>query len=156
MGMQVAAVDIADEKLELATDLGAAFTVNASEEDPGEAIQDAIGGVHGALVTAVSTPAFRQALDTLRRGGTLVLNGLPPGDFPLPIFDTVLNGITIRGSIVGTRNDLQESIDFAADGQVTAHIESTEPLDHINNIFDRMRAGDINGRVVLDMTNGTA
>jgi propanol-preferring alcohol dehydrogenase len=156
MGMQVAAVDIADEKLELAEDLGASFTVNASEEDPGEAIQDAIGGVHGALVTAVSTSAFRQALDTLRRGGTLVLNGLPPGDFPLPIFDTVLNGITIRGSIVGTRNDLQESIDFAADGQVTAHIESTEPLDHINDIFDRMRAGDINGRVVLDMTNGAA
>jgi propanol-preferring alcohol dehydrogenase len=156
MGMQVAAVDIADEKLKLAEDLGAAFTVNASEEDPGEAVQNAIGGVHGALVTAVSTPAFRQALNTLRRGGTLVLNGLPPGDFPLPIFDTVLNGITIRGSIVGTRNDLQESIDFAADGQVTAHVESTEPLAHINNVFDRMRAGDINGRVVLDMTNGAA
>ena len=156
MGMQVAAVDIADEKLALAEDLGAAFTVNASEEDPGEAVQDAIGGVHGALVTAVSTPAFRQALGTLRRGGTLVLNGLPPGDFPLPIFDTVLNGITVRGSIVGTRNDLQEAIDFAADGPVQAHIESTEPLENINHVFDRMRHGDITGRVVLDMTNGTA
>jgi len=156
MGMQVAAVDIADEKLDLAEDLGAAFTVNASTDDPGEALQDAIGGVHGALVTAVSTPAFRQALDTLRRGGTLVLNGLPPGDFPLPIFNTVLNGITIRGSIVGTRNDLQEAIDFAADGQVQAHVESTEPLENINPIFDRMRNGTINGRVVLDMTNGAA
>ena len=156
MGMQVAAVDIADEKLELAEDLGAALTVNASTDDPGETLQDAIGGVHGALVTAVSTPAFRQALDTLRRGGTLVLNGLPPGDFPLPIFNTVLNGITIRGSIVGTRNDLQEAIDFAADGQVQAHVESTEPLENINPIFDRMRNGSINGRVVLDMTNGTA
>lgn len=154
MGMQVAAVDIADEKLALAEDLGAAFTVNASEEDPGEAVQDAIGGVHGALVTAVSTPAFRQALGTLRRGGTLVLNGLPPGDFPLPIFDTVLNGITVRGSIVGTRNDLQEAIDFAADGQVQAHIESTEPLENINDIFSRMHDGAITGRVVLDMTNG--
>jgi len=154
MGMQVAAVDIADEKLELAEDLGAAFTVNASKQDPGTAVNDAIGGVHGALVTAVSTAAFRQALDTLRRGGTLVLNGLPPGDFPLPIFDTVLNGITIRGSIVGTRNDLQESIDFAADGQVTAHVEPVEPLENINDIFDRMRAGAITGRVVLDLTNG--
>ncbi len=154
IGMQVAAVDIADEKLALAEDLGAALTVNASEEDPGEAVQDAIGGVHGALVTAVSTPAFRQALGTLRRGGTLVLNGLPPGDFPLPIFDTVLNGITVRGSIVGTRNDLQEAIDFAADGQVQAHIESTEPLENINDIFSRMHDGAITGRVVLDMTNG--
>jgi propanol-preferring alcohol dehydrogenase len=155
MGMQVAAVDVADEKLALAEELGAALTVNASTEDPGSVIQDAIGGVHGALVTAVSTAAFRQALDTLRRGGTLVLNGLPPGDFPLPIFDTVLNGVTIRGSIVGTRNDLQEAIDFAADGQVTAHVESTEPLEQINDIFDRMRAGAINGRVVLNM-NGAA
>lgn len=156
MGMQVAAVDIADEKLALAEDLGAAFTVNASEEDPGEAVQDAIGGVHGALVTAVSTPAFRQALNTLRRGGTLVLNGLPPGDFPLPIFDTVLNGITVRGSIVGTRNDLQEAIDFATDGQVQAHIESTEPLENINDIFSRMHDGAITGRVVLDMTSSAA
>jgi propanol-preferring alcohol dehydrogenase len=155
MGMKVAAVDIADEKLALAEELGAALTINASTEDPETVVEDAIGGVHGALVTAVSTAAFRQALDTLRRGGTLVLNGLPPGDFPLPIFDTVLNGITIRGSIVGTRNDLQEAIDFAADGQVTAHVESTEPLDRINDVFDRMRAGAINGRVVLDM-NGAA
>jgi len=132
------------------------LTVNASEEDLGEAVQDAIGGVHGALVTAVSTPAFRQALGTLRRGGTLVLNGLPPGDFPLPVFDTVLNGITVRGSIVGTRNDLQEAIDFAADGQVTTHIESTKPLENINDIFSRMQDGSITGRVVLDMTNGAA
>jgi propanol-preferring alcohol dehydrogenase len=156
MGMQVVAVDIADEKLALAEELGAAVTVNARTEDPGAAVQEAVGGVHGALVTAVSPAAFRQALDTLRRGGTLVLNGLPPGDFPLPIFDTVLNGITIRGSIVGTRNDLQESIDFAADGRVTAHVESVEPLDRINDVFDRMRAGDITGRVVLDTTNGAA
>lgn len=155
MGMQVAAVDVADEKLALAEELGAALTVNASTEPPGEAVRDAIGGVHGALVTAVSTTAFQQALGTLRRGGTLVLTGLPPGDFPLPIFDTVLNGLTIRGSIVGTRNDLQEAIDFAADGQVTAHVESTEPLERINDVFDRMRAGTITGRVVLDM-NGAA
>jgi propanol-preferring alcohol dehydrogenase len=66
----------------------------------------------------------------------------------------VLDGITVRGSIVGTRNDLQEAIDFAADGQVTAHIESTEPLGNINDIFARMHDGAINGRVVLDMTNG--
>jgi len=104
MGMQVAAVDIADEKLALAEDLGTTLTVNARTEEPGEVVQEAIGGVHGALVTAVSTAAFRQALDTLRRGGTLVLNGLPPGDIPLPIFNTVLNGITVRGSIVGTRD----------------------------------------------------
>jgi propanol-preferring alcohol dehydrogenase len=156
MGMRVVAIDIADEKLALAKELGANLTVNAANETPGEVVKREVGGVHGALVTAVSTSAFRQALDTLRRRGTLVLAGLPPGDFPLPIFDTVLNGITIRGSIVGTRLDLQESINFAANGEVGVHIDSTEPLDNINAVFDRMRAGSINGRVVLDIGNSSA
>ena len=85
-----------------------------------------------------------------------MLNGLPPGDFLLPIFETVLNGITVRGSIVGTRNDLQEAIDFAADGSVRTHVDATEPLDGINDIFDRMRVGSSTGRVVLDIANGAA
>ena len=83
------------------------------------------------------------------RGGTLSLNGLPPGDFPLSIFDTVLNGVTIRGSIVGTRLDLQEALDFAGQGKVKATVE-TETLDNINDVFARMHKGDIQGRVVLD------
>ena len=102
------------------------------------------------LVTAVSTKAFAQALGMVRRGGTVSLNGLPPGDFPLPIFDTVLNGITVRGSIVGTRLDLQEALDFAALGKIRATVE-TAPLESINDVFARMRAGAIEGRVVLDI-----
>ncbi len=88
----------------------------------------------------------------LRRGGTLVLNGLPPGDFPLPIFSTVLNGITIRGSIVGTRSDLQEALDFAAEGKVKATV-ATDTLDNINDVFQRMIDGKIEGRIVLDMAS---
>ena len=65
--------------------------------------------------------------------------GLPPGDFPLSIFDTVLNGITVRGSIVGTRLDLQEALNFAGEGKVKATV-ATEPLENINDIFARMRA----------------
>jgi propanol-preferring alcohol dehydrogenase len=83
------------------------------------------------------------------RGGTVSLNGLPPGDFPLSIFDTVLNGVTVRGSIVGTRLDLQEALDFARDGKVKATI-ATEQLENINDIFSRMHKGDIQGRIVID------
>ncbi len=90
----------------------------------------------------------------LRRGGTLVCNGLPTGDFPVSIFDTVLNGITIRGSIVGTRLDLQESLDMAAEGKVKATV-AAEPLDNINDIFDRMRDGKIEGRIVIDYSMQT-
>ena len=149
MGLNVVAVDIDDGKLALAKRLGAAVTVNALTTDPAAFIQKELGGTQGVLVTAVSPKAFQQALGMVRRGGTVSLNGLPPGDFPLSIFDTVLNGITVRGSIVGTRLDLQESLDFAALGKVRATIQ-TDRLENINNVFDRMHRGDIEGRVVLD------
>ncbi|MGO2020689.1 alcohol dehydrogenase AdhP [Psychrobacter sp.] len=149
MGLNVAAVDIDDEKLEFAKKLGAKITVNAKNTDPGEYLKQEIDGAHGVLVTAVSSTAFDQAISMVRRGGTVVFNGLPTGDFPVSIFDTVLNGITIRGSIVGTRLDLQESLDMAAAGKVKATV-AAEPLENINDIFDRMRAGKIEGRIVID------
>lgn len=148
MGLRVAAVDVGDDKLELARQLGAELTFNAAREDPAVRIKKEIGGAHGVLVTAVSVPAFRQAIGMLRRGGTCSLVGLPPGDFPIPIFDLVLNRLTIRGSIVGTRNDLAEALDFAARGAVKAHYQ-VEPLSNINDIFDRLRRGAVQGRIVM-------
>jgi len=150
MGLHVAAIDIGPEKLALARKLGADLTVDAKEEDVVAVIQKKIGGAHGALVTAVSLPAFKQAVGTLRRGGTCVLNGLPPGEFPISIFDLVLNGQTVRGSIVGTRKDLEEALQFAAEGKVKATIEE-QPLGSINDIFDRLKKGKVNGRIVLDI-----
>ena len=149
MGLQVAAVDIDDAKLALAKELGAAVTVNARSVDPGSFIQKQIGGAHGVLVTAVSPKAFEQALALVRRGGTMVLVGLPPGSFPLPIFNMVLSGITVRGSIVGTRLDLEEALAFAADGLVKSTV-ATDRLENINDVLTRMRNGQIEGRVVLD------
>jgi propanol-preferring alcohol dehydrogenase len=149
MGLHVAAVDISDEKLDLAKSLGAELVVNAAEKDPAAIIQNQVGGAHGVLVTAVSPKIFRQSIDMLRRGGTCTLVGLPPGDFPTPIFDVVLKGITLRGSIVGTRKDLQESLQFAAEGKIKPTTE-TQPLDVINDVFDRLRRGQVNGRVVIN------
>jgi propanol-preferring alcohol dehydrogenase len=149
MGLNVIAVDIDDAKLELATQLGACLAVNARKSDPIAFVKKAVGGAQGVLVTAVSPKAFEQALGMVDRGGTVSLNGLPPGDFPLPIFDTVLNGITVRGSIVGTRLDLQEALNFAAEGKVKTIIE-TATLEDINDVFARMHQGDIRGRIVLD------
>ncbi|WP_143062463.1 zinc-binding dehydrogenase, partial [Paraburkholderia diazotrophica] len=150
MGLHVVAVDIADDKLELARKLGAKLAINARNVDPAAEIQKEIGGVHGVLVTAVSRSAFAQALGMVRRGGTVALNGLPPGDFPLPIFSTVLNGITVRGSIVGTRRDLQESLDFAAQGSVRAHIHR-DRIENINAVFGALREGTVDGRIVVSM-----
>ena len=148
MGLNVIAVDVDDAKLELARKLGASLGVNARKADPATFVKKEIGGAQGVLVTAVSPKAFEQAMGMVGRGGTVSLVGLPPGDFPLSIFNTVLNGITVRGSIVGTRLDLQEALDFAALGKVKATV-ATERLENINEVFSRMRAGDIQGRIVI-------
>lgn len=150
MGLHVAAIDVADDKLALARSLGADLTVNAKLQDPGTYLKKETGGMHGVLVTAVSPVAFRQGLSALRRKGTLSLNGLPPGSFDLPIFDTVLNRYTVRGSIVGTRKDMQEAVSFAVEGKVKAHVHAAK-LDDINSVFDEMKKGEIEGRIVLDI-----
>jgi len=148
MGLHVAAVDLGPEKMALAKKLGAEIAIDAKTQDPPAEIQKQIGGAQGVLVTAVSTIAFKQGIGMLRRGGTCVLNGLPPGEFPVSIFDVVLNRYTIRGSIVGTRLDLEEALAFAAEGKLKATIE-TLPLESVNDVFNRLRTGKVNGRVVL-------
>jgi propanol-preferring alcohol dehydrogenase len=148
MGFHVIAVDINDAKLALARELGAEMTINAREQDPVREVQRAIRGAHGVLVTAVSRSAFAQALGMLHKRGTMSLVGLPPGDFALPIFDVVLNAKTVRGSIVGTRKDLQEALAFAGEGKVRT-IYSEDRIENINMVFARMKQGDIEGRVVM-------
>ena len=150
MGMHVIAVDVAQSKLDLAMSLGADLALDARNEDVVSRVQAEIRGAHGVLVTAVSPKAFSAAVGMLRRGGTMALCGLPPGEFPLPIFDVVLTRKTIRGSIVGTRQDLAECLRFAAEGKVRSHY-TTDKLENINAIFERMRAGQIDGRVVIEM-----
>lgn len=150
MGLHVAAVDIADSKLDLARRLGADLTINAKTSDPVAVVQKEIKGAHGVLVTAVSRAAFAQGVGMLHKRGTMSLVGLPPGDFDLPIFDVVLNAKTVRGSIVGTRKDLEECLAFAAEGKVKADI-TLDRLDHINDIFARLKAGTIDGRIVMEI-----
>jgi propanol-preferring alcohol dehydrogenase len=151
MGLHVAAIDVSEARLALARTLGADLAVNAMDEDAVETVRKVTeGGAHGVLVTAPSVPAFRQAIDMTRRRGTVSLVGLPPGAFPTPIFDVVLKRITIRGSIVGTRTDLAEAIAFAAEGKVHTRT-TTEPLENINLVLDRLARGEVDGRVVLTM-----
>ena len=151
LGLRVVAIDIDDKKLDLARELGAEFTVNShTVDDVVAAVCEATGGgAHGVLVTAVSTAAFGQAIGFARRGGTIVLNGLPPGEFPAPIFDIVLKGLTIRGSIVGTRQDMAEALDFYARGLVKPTV-TAHHIDDINSVFTRMERGQISGRIVID------
>ncbi len=151
MGYHVVGVDIAQDKLDLAKKHGADFVVNGKDPKATEFIKERTkGGVHGVLVTAVAPVAFEQAIDMLRKRGTISMVGLPPGTINLPIFQMVLNRFTVRGSIVGTRKDLQEAIDFAVEGKVhtTAH---KVKLEDVNQVFEDMKQNKLEGRMVIDM-----
>ena len=152
MGLRVCAVDIDKGKLAHAQRLGADAIVNAKDTDAVQAVVKATGGgAHGVLITAPSLPAFEQGVRMTRKRGTCVLVGLPPGEFPTPLFDVVANCITIRGSFVGNRQDMAEALGFAAEGKVKADIE-LQPLSAINNVFERLAHGDVPSRVVLDFS----
>jgi propanol-preferring alcohol dehydrogenase len=156
MGLRVCAIDIDDGKLAHAKRLGAELTVNAKSGDPVAAVKKGTdGGAHGVLITAPSLSAFKQGIEMTRRRGTCVLVGLPPGDFPVPLFGVVASCITIRGSFVGTRQDMVESLAFAAAGKVKADIE-LQPMSSLNQIFERLEHGDVASRVVLDFGSAAA
>jgi propanol-preferring alcohol dehydrogenase len=147
-GAAVVAVDLFDEKLELARELGAEFTVNAAEEDPVGAIKK-LGGADAAVVLAVAPKAFEQAFASLRRGGTMSLVALPPENtMELPIFETVLNGITVVGSIVGTRLDLREVFELHAAGK-TRVVREERPLDDVQSAMEDVLHGDVPARIVF-------
>lgn len=149
-GATVVAVDVIDSKLELAKQLGAAYTVNAANEDPVEAIK-ALGGADAAIALAVTPSAFRQAYGSLRRNGRLVFVALPAdNEVSLPIFETVLNGITVTGSIVGTRVDLAETFELHADGR-TRVVRETRRLEDVNECFAAVEHGGVDARLVFDL-----
>lgn len=154
MGLKVCAVDIDDKKLDHAKRVGAELVFNAKTGDVAAEIKAATsGGAHGVLITAPSLPAFKQGVAMTRKRGTCVLVGLPPGEFPTPLFDVVANCITIRGSFVGTRHDMAEALAFAAEGKVKADIE-VQPLSAVNSVLDRLERGAVAARVVLDFDTG--
>jgi alcohol dehydrogenase, propanol-preferring len=147
-GGRVIAVDVTDEKLDLAQSLGAEFTINAATQDVVAEIQK-LGGADQAISTAVSPKAFEQAYGSLRRGGTLVFVGLPKDNYiKLPIFETVLQGITVVGSIVGSRLDLREVFELHAAGRTRVIFEERR-LEDVNEAIADVDAGRVPARIVL-------
>ena len=147
---KVIAIDVNDGQLEFAKQIGADLTINSKTQNAEEIIQQQTGGAHAAVVTAVAKAAFNSAVNAVRAGGKVVAVGLPPESMDLSIPRLVLDGIQVVGSLVGTREDLKEAFQFAAEGKVTPKV-TKRPLGDINAIFDEMKAGTIRGRMVIDL-----
>ncbi|WP_262064166.1 alcohol dehydrogenase AdhP [Streptomyces sp. STR69] len=152
-GATVAAIDVTDEKLELAAELGADIVIDARKDDVGQVLKEH-GGAHAAIALAVNEAAFAAVNSGLRRGGKLVMVALPAhGTIQVPIFDTVLNGTSVIGSIVGTRQDLAEVFQLHAAGR-TKVIYETRSLDTVNESIADVLRGEIKARIVFDFTAG--
>jgi propanol-preferring alcohol dehydrogenase len=148
-GGTVAAVDVTDEKLRLAAELGADIVIDARAEDPAEVLRRH-GGADVAIGLAVDDQSFAAAYAGLRRGGRLVLVALPAsGTLRVPVFDTVLNGTSVIGSIVGTRADLAEVLTLHAAGR-TRVIYETRPLADVNDAVAEVLHGKARARIVLE------
>ena len=152
-GAHVVVVDGNDPKLEAAKENGAEVVINRHEVDSvAQAIQEKVGGVHAAVVTAVAASAFDQAVDSLRPDGKLVAVALPQGDMKLNIAKTVLDGIIVAGSLVVTRQDLAECFQFGAEGKVKP-IVKTRKLAEINDMIQELKDNKVVGRNVVDFVH---
>ncbi len=147
---KVVAIDVNDTQLDFAREMGADLILNPTKENAEQVMQEKIGGAHAAVVTAVAKSAFNSAIACVRAGGVVVAVGLPPEAMDLSIPRLVLDGIEVVGSLVGTREDLREAFDFAAEGLVVPKVEK-RPIEDINDIFDEMIEGKFKGRMVIDM-----
>ena len=148
---KVIAVDIDDEKLELAKKVGADLVCNSVKEDPIEFInKNTNGGAQAAIVSAVAKKAFDQAIFSVKRCGTVVAVAIPPVSMDLPVLKTVLDGIKVVGSLVGTRTDLKEAYQFAKEG-IAVPVVTVKPFKEINNVLKDLKENKITGRVVIDM-----
>lgn len=151
-GAHVVAVDGNPDKLEAAKKEGAEVLINRHDGNVDEQIQEKVGGVHAAVVTAVTPAAFDQAVGSLRPDGKLVAVALPKGDMQLNIAKTVLDGIVVAGSLVGTRQDLAECFQFGAEGKVHP-IVKTRKLEEINDMIQELKDNKVVGRNVVDFVH---
>ncbi len=145
-GAEVIAIDISEEKLELARTLGAASALAATSDAVKQLRRK--GGVHVALVTSAAKAAYDMAFSCLRPTGTLLVVGLPAENICFPPILMASGEVRIRASAVGTRQDLREVLAMAAAGRLRCQVVA-RPLARANEVLDELRQGQVSGRIVL-------
>jgi propanol-preferring alcohol dehydrogenase len=144
--LRAAVVDLSEEKLEMARANGAEVAVPGGTA--GRTLQKEYGGVDAAIVLTPSPAAIQQAFRALKRCGTMVLVGISVNQYDLPLVDTIVKGIAVRGSYLGTRQELEAVFELARSGVIRAHVQ-THTLEETPTILESMRRGEILGRAVV-------
>lgn len=146
-GVEVVAIDVTDDKLELARECGADCVVNAATTQAYKEVKK-LGGAHVVMVTSGSKAAYETGLRSLRKGGTLSIVGMAPEPISLSTVAMVSGEYRIVASAVGTRRELREVLQLAAEGKVRCRIE-TRPFEQADVVLNEMQSGSLLGRVVL-------
>jgi len=147
LGAETIAVDVSEEKLALATSLGASRTFQARSEEVGKGLRE-VGGVHVAIVTSGAKAAYDAAFYCVRPTGTLLIVGLPAESICFPAILWAGREMRMQASAVGTRQDLRETLQMAAEGKVHCEV-TTRPLAEANEAINALRSGQVTGRIVL-------
>lgn len=147
-GLRVIAVSAWDEALEIARTNGAELLINSNRHDPAVVIRNEIGGAHAAIVNSVQIKPFQQAFNALRPRGTLVGIGLPLDELPIPVFQMIVQEITVRGSFVGSRSDLEQAYAVALRDGIRVDTEVVS-LDDVNDVYRQIRESKKPARMLL-------
>jgi propanol-preferring alcohol dehydrogenase len=147
LGAEILAIDVSDEKLALARSLGAKTTLNAASSNVVKTLRG-MGGAHIALVTSAAKAAYETAFSCVRPTGTLLVVGLPAEAICFPPILMAAGEVRVQASAVGTRQDLKEILAMAAAGQVRCSTAAV-PLARANEVLERLRKGQVSGRIAL-------
>lgn len=145
----IVVADIDPDKRAFALENGARQAIDPRDADALAALQ-ASGGV-GAVVDFVGARATAEfGVAALRKAGIYVVVGLFGGDLYVSIPPMVLRALTLRGSYVGSLIELKELIALAKSGKLKPLPVQAVPMDQVNDALDRLRRGEVKGRLVLE------
>lgn len=156
MGARVIAIDVGEEKKAFCESLGVELAISCAEDghvDNQGTVEHVLsytgGGAHAVVGCATNPDVFKCAVQMTRRCGYTICLGLGPGDVQVPLVDFVLRNLTLRGSIVGNRQDLREALDFAARGLVKCKIAHIIGLEEVNDALKQVAQNAVDGRIVV-------
>jgi len=147
MGARVVAISRGEAKQPLARELGAHIVIDSEKEKIRKRLR-AIGGADLILLTGISAGLFEECVPGLAPNGTLVV--LAAIAEPAKVIPAgLLTGQTrIMGSLIGTRDDMDAMLRFAADHKIAPVVE-IHPLEQVNEVLAKLREGKVNLRAVL-------